>query len=38
MVTSRIYIDDVVEKGFEQLIHNRDNHVKIMVTTKAELL
>lgn len=32
MVTSKIYIDDVVEKGFDELVTNRDHHVKILVT------
>ncbi|KAF2679791.1 threonine dehydrogenase [Lentithecium fluviatile CBS 122367] len=38
MVTSRIYIDDIKEKGFEELVTNKDRHVKIMVTTKRELV
>lgn len=31
MVTSRISLDDIVEKGFEELVNNKDNHIKIMV-------
>lgn len=36
MVTSRIYIDDIVGKGFEELITNKDQHIKIMVTTHKD--
>lgn len=32
MVTSKIYIDDIVSKGFDELVTNRDQHVKILVT------
>lgn len=32
MVTSKIYIDDIMSKGFDELITNRDQHVKILVT------
>ncbi|KAJ4358819.1 hypothetical protein N0V95_002741 [Ascochyta clinopodiicola] len=32
MVTSKIHIDDTVEKGFEELVTNKDQHVKILVT------
>ena len=38
MVTARIGLDDVVQKGFEQLIQNKDQHVKILVSPKPELL
>ncbi|CAO2654538.1 Nn.00g112710.m01.CDS01 [Neocucurbitaria sp. VM-36] len=38
MVTSRIKLEDVTEKGFEELVQNRDYHVKILVTPKPELL
>ena len=38
MVTSRISLEDVVEKGFTELIENKDEHVKILVTPKKELL
>lgn len=34
MVTARITIDDIVEKGFEQLVQHKDDHIKIMVTPK----
>lgn len=32
MVTSRIHLDDVAKKGFEELVQHKDNHIKIMVT------
>lgn len=38
MVTSRIYIDDISSKGFEELVTNKDQHVKIMVTTHKDKL
>jgi threonine dehydrogenase-like Zn-dependent dehydrogenase len=38
MVTARISIEDVKEKGFEQLIKNKDQHVKILATPRKELL
>ncbi|KAJ4288951.1 hypothetical protein N0V90_011293 [Kalmusia sp. IMI 367209] len=38
MVTSRVGLDNVVQQGFEELIRNKDYHIKILVTPKAELL
>lgn len=38
MVTARISLEDVVQGGFEQLVNNKDNHVKILVTPKSELI
>lgn len=35
MVTSRIYIDDIVKDGFEELVKRKDDHIKIMVTPKT---
>jgi threonine dehydrogenase-like Zn-dependent dehydrogenase len=35
MVTSRISLDDIVEKGFENLVERKDEHIKIMVTPKS---
>ncbi len=32
MITSKISVDDVVSKGFDELITNKDRHVKILVT------
>jgi (R,R)-butanediol dehydrogenase/meso-butanediol dehydrogenase/diacetyl reductase len=37
MVTSRISVEDIVEKGFKELIHNKDKHIKIMVSPKKTL-
>ncbi len=37
-MSARIALDDVVQKGFEELVNNKDEHVKIMVTPKRELL
>ncbi|KAF2651078.1 GroES-like protein [Lophiostoma macrostomum CBS 122681] len=36
MVTSRIYIDDISKKGFDELVTNKDQHIKIMVTTHKD--
>lgn len=36
MVTGRIYIDDISTKGFEELVKNKDQHIKIMVTTHKD--
>ena len=38
MVTSRISVEDIVEKGFKELINNKDKHIKIMVTPNKSLL
>lgn len=38
MVTARIGLDEAIEGGFEQLIHNKDRHVKILVTPRPDLL
>lgn len=38
MVTARIALEDVREKGFEQLVKHKDEHVKILATPKRELL
>lgn len=38
MVTSRIRLEDIAEKGFEALVKHRDEHIKILVTPKDELL
>jgi (R,R)-butanediol dehydrogenase/meso-butanediol dehydrogenase/diacetyl reductase len=38
MVTDRIYLDDVVEKGFEALVESKDDHIKILVTPHIELI
>lgn len=38
MVTSRILLEDVVTKGFDELMTNKDDHVKILVTPRRECL
>ena len=38
MVTGRIALEDVIEKGFEEIIKNKDFHVKILVTPKLDNL
>jgi len=38
MITARVTLDDVVSKGFDELLTKKDDHVKILVTPKAELL
>lgn len=35
MITSKIGMDEVVEKGFRALIKDRDQHVKILVDISA---
>ena len=34
MITSRVALDDVVAKGFEELVARKDNHVKILISPK----
>ena len=34
MVTGRIGLEEVVEKGFEELVNNKDKHIKIMVSPR----
>jgi len=36
MVTSRIGLDDVHEKGFKELVSNMQNHVKILISPKVK--
>lgn len=36
-VTSRISLEDVVENGLKELIDNKDDHVKILVTPKKNV-
>lgn len=38
MVTSRIALEDIVEHGFEALVHEKEKHIKILVTPRKELL
>ncbi|GAQ47622.1 hypothetical protein AtubIFM54640_008094 [Aspergillus tubingensis] len=35
MVTSKIKLDEVVEKGFQALVNDRDSHCKILVDVQA---
>ncbi|PYI23724.1 GroES-like protein [Aspergillus japonicus CBS 114.51] len=35
MITAKIGLDDVVEKGFEELVNHRDAHCKILVDVQA---
>jgi len=34
LITGRIRLEDIVEKGFKELINNKDEHIKILVSTK----
>lgn len=36
MVTGRIRLNDIVKKGFEELINNKDAHIKILVDPKPD--
>ncbi|KAF2834666.1 threonine dehydrogenase [Patellaria atrata CBS 101060] len=36
MVTSRIRLEDILEKGYKELIENKDEHIKILVSPKAD--
>jgi len=38
MITSRISLDDIAVKGFDELITKKDEHVKILATPKSGLL
>lgn len=31
MITGKISLDDIIDKGFEELVHNKDAHIKILV-------
>ncbi|KAI5480850.1 hypothetical protein MNV49_006659 [Pseudohyphozyma bogoriensis] len=35
-ITGRIKLDDLVSKGFHELIHNNENHVKIMASLDGD--
>lgn len=35
MITSRITLDEVVDKGFKALLEHRDKHCKILVDVQA---
>lgn len=34
LVTGRIGLEHIVEQGFEELINHKDEHIKILVSTK----
>jgi len=34
LITGRIRLEDIVEKGFNELINNKDEHIKILVSTR----
>ncbi len=34
MITGKIQMDEVEERGFKALVHDKDNHVKILVEVK----
>lgn len=38
MITARVALNDIVPEGFEQLVKNKDQHSKIIITPRAELL
>lgn len=38
MISARISLDDISQKGFDELTANKDEHVKILVTPRKELL
>jgi threonine dehydrogenase-like Zn-dependent dehydrogenase len=35
MITSTIPMEEIVEKGFKALIHEKDKHIKILVDISA---
>ena len=35
MITAKIRMDEVVEKGFNALVNDKDSHVKILVDIAA---
>ncbi|KAF2029837.1 GroES-like protein [Setomelanomma holmii] len=38
MITSRIYLDDIAQKGFEELVKRKDDHIKILVTPNKSIV
>lgn len=36
MITGRIALGELVERGFEELVKNREGHVKTLVTPREE--
>lgn len=37
MVTSRISLEDVVTKGFDELVKRKDDHIKILISPKKHI-
>jgi hypothetical protein len=35
LITGRINMDDIVEKGFDELINHKDKHIKILVSPRG---
>ena len=35
LVTGRIALSDIVKKGFEELVNNKDQHIKILVNPSS---
>lgn len=38
MITRRVTLDDVVDKGFKELVENPDGHIKILASARKESL
>lgn len=38
LITRRLPVEDLVEKGLEELVRNKDDHVKIVATWRKDLL
>ncbi|KIW68039.1 hypothetical protein PV04_04010 [Phialophora macrospora] len=38
LITRRLHVEDLVEKGLEELVRNKDDHVKIVATWRTDLL
>ena len=36
LITARIGIDDAIEKGFETLLQNKGEHLKILISPRSE--
>jgi (R,R)-butanediol dehydrogenase/meso-butanediol dehydrogenase/diacetyl reductase len=34
MITGKIKLDDIIDKGFQELINNKDKNIKIIVSPK----
>ncbi len=32
LITGKVKLEDIVEKGFEELVNNKENNIKIIVT------